>query len=328
MHALSRAVPGAAHQLGNRAALPSAGRVADAARFSSLRGPGARQCGFTLVELVLVIALSAVVAVMVSTVLSRPLEGFTAQSRRAELVDIGSIALNRMQRDIRMAVPGSLRVSPDNQGLELLLLNNAGRYQFNHKSGDLSFSATSDAACIGPTDIITGQPRCDVLQVVDPDWQPPGAGWLVAAIRDEKLSWNEDGTGQILPWREFKRLPDDAAFPGVSLIELKIALSSPVLNFGSLPESKRIYFADRVVGYRCQDGKLLRYEKQGSLHESLGDGLPAGVSAHVQAGYIQRCHFKENEASAHATLRLNIAKADQPDEVVRLVQFVKVNNAP
>jgi MSHA biogenesis protein MshO len=319
---------------GNRAALPAEGLLENAARFSTgwpstLRLPSARQAGFTLVELVLVIALSAVVAVMVSSVLSRPLEGFAAQSGRAELVDIGAIALNRMQRDIRMAVSGSLRVSPDKQGLELLLLNNAGLYRFNLKSNGLSFSATPNADCIGPTDITSGQPRCDVLQVVDPAWQPPGAGWLVAAISNEKLTWGDGSSGQILPWRKFNRLPDDAAFPGISLIELDIAPSNPDLAFGSLPESKRIYFADRVVGYRCQDGKLLRYEKQESLHESLGNGLPAGVSAHVQAGHVRDCHFEHDEISAaQATLRLNIAQLDQPDEAIRLVQFVKVNNAP
>ena len=65
---------------------------------------------------------------MVGAVLSRPLEGFVAQSRRAELVDIGTGALERMSRDIRMAVPGSLRVSADGQALELLLIHSAGRY--------------------------------------------------------------------------------------------------------------------------------------------------------------------------------------------------------
>ena len=75
----------------------------------------ARQRGFTLVELILVIVLCGIVAAMVGAVLSRPLEGFVAQSRRAELVDIGAGALDRMTRDIRMAVPGSLRVSADGQ---------------------------------------------------------------------------------------------------------------------------------------------------------------------------------------------------------------------
>ena len=84
--------------------------------------------GFTLVELVMVIALASVVAVMVSSVLSRPLEGFMAQSRRAELTDMAAIALNRMTRDIRLAVPNSLR-QPDANTLELMPIHAAGRYR-------------------------------------------------------------------------------------------------------------------------------------------------------------------------------------------------------
>ncbi len=76
----------------------------------------------------MVIALASVVAVMVSSVLSRPLEGFMAQSRRAELTDMAAIALNRMTRDIRLAVPNSLR-QPDANTLELLPIHEAGRYR-------------------------------------------------------------------------------------------------------------------------------------------------------------------------------------------------------
>lgn len=42
-----------------------------------------RQAAFTLVELVMVIALAGVVAVMISTVLVRPMQGLVDQSRRA-----------------------------------------------------------------------------------------------------------------------------------------------------------------------------------------------------------------------------------------------------
>lgn len=57
-----------------------------------------RQAAFTLVELVMVIALAGVVAVMISTVLVRPMQGLVDQSRRAELVDQAGLALSRMAR--------------------------------------------------------------------------------------------------------------------------------------------------------------------------------------------------------------------------------------
>lgn len=91
--------------------------------------------GFTLVELVMVIALAGLVGVMISTVLSRPMEGFIGQSRRAELVDIAAGALQRMSRDVRLAIPNSLRVSADGQAVELLLIHSAARYRPNRVAG-------------------------------------------------------------------------------------------------------------------------------------------------------------------------------------------------
>jgi len=95
-----------------------------------------RQCGFTLVELIMVIALAGIVAVMISTVMSRPLQGFVDQSRRAELTDLAASALNRMARDIRLAVPNSLRNEPNCSPLgchtlELLAISEGGRYRAN-----------------------------------------------------------------------------------------------------------------------------------------------------------------------------------------------------
>lgn len=89
-----------------------------------------RQCGFTLVELIMVIALAGIVAVMISTVMSRPLQGFVDQSRRAELTDLAASALNRMARDIRLAVPNSVVVANGNE-LRLLHIAAAGRYRAN-----------------------------------------------------------------------------------------------------------------------------------------------------------------------------------------------------
>lgn len=285
-------------------------------------GNPARQRGFTLVELILVIVLSAIVGVMVSSVLSRPLEGFVAQSRRAELVDIGASALNRMQRDIRMAVPGSLRVSADGQALELLLIHSGGRYLPNRPlDNSLNFSATPDAQCNGP--LVAGVPACDVLQVFAPGFSPPAAGWLV--IASSPFSWTPSNPGNITPTNTvFTRLPesDTAAYPGISLIRVTPPGAGGDFAFAAPSAQRRIYFADRVVGYRCSGGQLLRYE-----HDQLQPTLPAALPAtgRLQADRVESCDFRYASASGLATLRLNIATAG---ESIRLAQQVQVNNAP
>lgn len=285
-----------------------------------IAGSPARQRGFTLVELILVIVLSAIVGVMVSTVLSRPLEGFVAQSLRAELVDIGASALNRMQRDIRQAVPGSLRVSGDGQALELLLIHSGGRYLPNRPlDNSLNFSATPDAQCNGPQ--VAGVPACDVLQVFAPGFVPPASGWLV--IASSPFSWVVSNPGNITPTGTgFTRLADSVDYPGISLIRVTPPGPGGVFAFTAPSAQRRIYFADRVVGYRCSGGQLLRYE-----HDQLQATLPAVLPApgRLQADRVESCDLRYASASGLATLRLSIGAAG---ESIRLAQQVQVNNAP
>lgn len=312
----------ALRRVGNRAALPTAGLSANAARLASLQPANCRQRGFTLVELILVIVLCGMVGAMVSSVLSRPLEGFVAQSRRSELVDIGAGALERMSRDIRRAVPGSLRVSGDGQALELLLIHSAGRYLPNRPlDSSLSLSATPDAQCNGPQ--VAGVPACDVLQVFAPDFAPPATGWLVVAPGALFSPWVASDPGSITPTgTTFTRLAesDSASYPGSSLI--RVSPPGGSFAFAAVSPQRRIYFADRVVGYRCSGGQLLRYEDD-QLRATLPATLPA--TGRLQADRVQGCDFRFDSASGLASLRVNIGEAG---ESIRLARQVQVNNAP
>lgn len=296
-------------------------RTENTVRLPALRVPVARQRGFTLVELVMVIALASVVAVMVSSVLSRPLEGFVAQSRRAELVDIGSIALNRMQRDIRMAVPGSLRRSPDHQGLELLLIDTAGRYLPNRTGGWLAFAprdpdATLPESCVDGTMADSSKADCDVLPMLDPELSLPESAWLVLPSSNADL-WSGASSGALL--RAGIEVLDDV--DGVR--RFRITPEAGSFTFAAPSSlSRRLYFATQVVGYRCVGNQLLRYEQ-----EQLPSTWPAPLpdNARVQAGQISECNFQVESEPGQALLQLTISVAG---ESVRLVQFVKVNNAP
>jgi MSHA biogenesis protein MshO len=183
----------------------------------------------------------------------------------------------------------------------------------------LNFSATPDAQCNGP--LVAGVPACDVLQVLAPGFSPPAAGWLV--IASSPFSWTPSNPGNITPTNTaFTRLPesDTAAYPGISLI--RVTPPGGAFAFAAPSAQRRIYFADRVVGYRCSGGQLLRYE-----HDQLQPTLPAALPAtgRLQADRVESCDFRYASASGLATLRLNIATAG---ESIRLAQQVQVNNAP
>jgi len=288
--------------------------------------------GFTLVELIMVIALAGVVAVMVSVLFARPLEGFVAQSRRAELVDLGAGALNRMARDVRLAVPNSLRVSADGQALELLLIHSAARYRPNRNDGDGLRFASAPAGSCGST---TTGGRCDSVQLLDSNLDPTGARWLVMYNVGAESGgqptpganiWAGGNPGVITPTGViFSRLGSTASG------ETQLALGSlPTggFRFAFASPQRRLYLAERVVGYRCRNGQLLRYSYPDIL-AALPSQPPAGSNPQPIAASVNSCNFAYQPGTTQRggllTLTLGI---EQDGERLRLLQQVHVDNAP
>lgn len=291
-----------------------------------------RAHGFTLVELVMVIALAGLVGVMVATVLSRPMEGFVGQSRRAELVDIAAGALQRMSRDVRLAVPNSLRVSADGQAVELLLIHSAARYRPN-RLGEQGLRFSSEAA--GSCGSTTLGGRCDSLQVLDPAFSPVGARWLVLYNTGAESGgsplpgsnvWSYANPGVITPSGT-----TFTALAGAPAGESHIALGNlPAggFRFAFASPQRRLYLAEAVVGYRCQGGQLLRYSYD-QLLAALPAAPPAGSNPQPVARNVVNCDFAYQSGSTQRagllSLGLGIAEAG---ENLQLLQQVHVDNAP
>ena len=72
-----------------------------------------KQQGFTLIELIITIVLGGIVAAITSSILTQPINAYMDSSRRATLTAAADSALQRMQRDIRRALPNSIRISAD-----------------------------------------------------------------------------------------------------------------------------------------------------------------------------------------------------------------------
>ena len=64
----------------------------------------------TLIELIVVITITGIIAVVLGQFIVRPIQGYQDQVRRAELVDAAEMALRRTALDIRQALPNSVRI--------------------------------------------------------------------------------------------------------------------------------------------------------------------------------------------------------------------------
>ena len=87
-----------------------------------------RPRGFTLVEMVIVIVITGIIGAMVAVFIRVPVQGYIDTTARAALADTADTAARRLTRDVRLALPNSVRVSANGQYLELLLTRTGGRY--------------------------------------------------------------------------------------------------------------------------------------------------------------------------------------------------------
>ena len=89
-----------------------------------------RQRGFSLIELIVVLVVSAVVAVFMVFFLSTPLEAYFSQARRGDLIDSGDRIVRALAPDVRSALPDSVRQSSGGGvwAIELLATASVARY--------------------------------------------------------------------------------------------------------------------------------------------------------------------------------------------------------
>ena len=82
--------------------------------------------GFTLIEMIIAMALTGIIAGMITTFMVKPVQSYFDTVRRAELTDMADLALKRMAFELRTAVPNT--VSSGSSYVQFIPATGGGRY--------------------------------------------------------------------------------------------------------------------------------------------------------------------------------------------------------
>ena len=261
-----------------------------------------RACGFTLLEMIVVIVIIGIIGVAVAIFIRRPIEGYIDAARRAELSDIADTALRRITRDLRTALPNSIRVDATGKYIEYLQTSGGGRYRAEVDGGGL------------------GEP----LVFSAPDTQFDVIGPMPSfAAGDQIVIYNlGPGTGSTDAYTGGNRSAfASAAAPIVTIAAKQFPFASP---------GHRFQVVQHPVTYACEAGVLRRY--WGYAISPVQPVPPAGGNNAVLATNVNDATCRFSYATAGGTARTGVAavtlEISQSGESVRLFQQVHVNNVP
>ena len=93
-----------------------------------------RNAGFTLIEMILTMAITGILAGMVSVFISGPVVGYLGAAQRGELTDVADLTLRRLSREVSLALPNSLRVTASGGITYIEFIATSGGGAYNSES--------------------------------------------------------------------------------------------------------------------------------------------------------------------------------------------------
>lgn len=264
--------------------------------------------GFTLLELIMVLVIMGLLAATLAVFIRSPVDAYLDTGRRAALSDAADTALRRMSRELRQALPNSVR-SPNPQCIEFIPTRTGARYRVNDQiPGDNT----------GP-DFSQADTQFNIL-AKNSAWpldQQLRVGDLVAIYNlgpGMNDAYVADNTAPI-------SAVTDGAETTLRISAKQFPLASPGSRLHVIPGD------ETVVSYQCLGGRLLRTSQYAPA------SCPATVSAParqaVLADKVSSCDFSVggDDLQRNSLLQLVLGLSHN-DESIRLYSEVHISNVP
>jgi MSHA biogenesis protein MshO len=272
----------------------------------------ARQGGFTFIELIVALTIAVVVAGFVATFIAVPVQSHLAQARRSELAASAEAVTRWMSRDVRRALPNSVRVATINgrPAVEVIVFTAVETYRRDGGEGDTLI-------------IDTLQPPDSTFEV----WGSPAAGPVDVVIN------NRGTAGQDV--YQLAHVIAPATIAPLTATTATVTLNDPTFRFAAHSPNRRVFLvspATAVIRYECDlgAGTLRRYDRLPVSGNMVA--LPAGTPSRLIARDVDACTLTPDadtpEHGGLLLLRLTISRVTNgTTERLRIMKQLKVEEA-
>jgi MSHA biogenesis protein MshO len=282
--------------------------------------------GFTLVEFIMVIVISGIVATISSTFISLPMQSYVDLTRRTELVDTADITLRRITRDIRRALPNSVRIATagTTEAIEVLNVIDGARYRDDPPGNVLDFSSND--------------PAFDVLGQLQNIANLQTGGNCFNGIGNCVIVYNTGtGSGDAYAGTNVANL--FAVTDNIAPVSDQITIDNAALTLGNpayptASPGQRFFIIDTPVSFLCNKttGTITRYWNYNIVAAQLTSDaslLAQGASSALLANKVSDCSFfyqvGVSQRAGLVTLQLTLRSNG---ESVTLLHQAHVANVP
>lgn len=290
------------------------------------RSPCRRQRGFTMIEAIIVIVITGIIGVIVAVFIQFPVRAYLTSVAGAEASDLADNAMRRLTRDLRLALPNSVRVDASNRYIEYIETKAGLRYLAEDDidtPGGGSYLNWNDATKLTFT-VVGGVPGGRSAPVVGNsvvvynlgESQEPGNAYNCNAT----APYNCNRAAIIAPITATTLTLANNPFAG------QAAAGTPLMSPG-----KRFQVVSGPVTYGC-DAATKRLIRYWNYSYSAGQvAPPVGASQAILADNVQSCTFTYTSlASLHSgligvSLQFTPKGASNP---VSLLHQIHVDNTP
>jgi MSHA biogenesis protein MshO len=282
---------------------------------SATRAHRTAQLGFSLVELVMVIAILGILSVSVGVFIANPVRAYFETIDRATLSDAGNSVIRRVMRELQAAVPNSARitVSGGTTFLEYVPIVDAGRYRVAASNGNEP-TGTDPLTVTDPTD--------SSFQVLGPPVSVPSGSQLVVL----NLGY---GNANLYTGTNIRAVTSIG--PALQTITF-----TPTTVWPGDSPGYRFYIVNGAVTYACTPnangtGTLVRYSGypiQGAQPSSTSSAPLSGATSSLVLDDVTGCTFTPGPVSVDLNAVQMALQITRSGETVSLYSQVHAPNNP